>query len=262
MFDLQDNVVLVTGAAGGLGAAISAGVAAQGADVVLVDVDEAGLAHVAESVEATGRRAMSVTADASSRAAVEAIVREGAEKFGGIDVLINLAYTPTFGAPEDLSDEDWDRAFRVNVTSYFLFCQLVGRQMIKQGRGGSIVNMCSIAGTSAVGRGSFPYSVSKGAIVMLTKELALEWASHGIRVNAIQPCQFRTPGLQHRLDNPHLASIEQKFLSGIPLNRLGDPSEMVGPVVFLASKASSMVTGVLLPVDGGNLAMNAGGTKG
>jgi NAD(P)-dependent dehydrogenase (short-subunit alcohol dehydrogenase family) len=95
----------------------------------------------------------------------------------------------------------------------------------------------------------------------MTKELAIEWAKHGIRVNAIQPCQFLTPGLRHRLDDPALGAIKEKFLSGIPLNRLGEPHEMVGPVLFLVSEASSMVTGVLLPVDGGNLAMNAGGTK-
>ena len=123
------------------------------------------------------------------------------------------------------------------------------------------MNMCSIAGTSAMGRGSFPYSVGKGAIAMMTKELAVEWAGHGIRVNAIQPCQFLTPGLRHRLDDPALGAIREKFLSGIPLNRLGEPHEMVGPVLFLVSDAASMVTGVLLPVDGGNLAINAGGTK-
>jgi NAD(P)-dependent dehydrogenase (short-subunit alcohol dehydrogenase family) len=134
--------------------------------------------------------------------------------------------------------------------------------MIAQGRGGAIMNMCSIAGTSGMGRGSFPYSASKGAIATMTKELAVEWASHGIRVNAIQPCQFLTPGLRHRLEDPALGAIREKFISGIPLDRLGEPHEMVGPVLFLVSDASSMVTGVLLPVDGGNLAMNAGGTKG
>jgi NAD(P)-dependent dehydrogenase (short-subunit alcohol dehydrogenase family) len=120
--------------------------------------------------------------------------------------------------------------------------------------------MCSIAGTSALGRGSYPYSVSKGGIVMLTKELAIEWARYGIRVNAIQPCQFLTPGLKVRLEDPALGHIREKFLSGIPLGRLGEPHEMVGPVLFLVSDAAAMVTGVLLPVDGGNLALNAGGT--
>jgi NAD(P)-dependent dehydrogenase (short-subunit alcohol dehydrogenase family) len=157
--------------------------------------------------------------------------------------------------------DDWEKSFRINVTSYFLCCREAGRRMIERGAGGAIMNMCSIAGTSALGRGSFPYSIAKGGIAMMTKELALEWAPHGIRVNAIQPCQFLTPGLRHRLDNPALGHIRDKFLSGIPLNRLGEPHEMVGPVIFLVSDAAAMVTGVLLPVDGGNLAMNAGGTK-
>src|SRR5581483_1628740 len=125
----------------------------------------------------------------------------------------------------------------------------------------AIVHMCSICGTSAVGRGSFPYSTSKGGIVMMTKEMAVEWARFGIRVNAIQPCQFLTPGLRVRLEDPALGPIRERFLSGIPLGRLGEPHEMVGPVLFLVSDASSMVTGTLLPVDGGNLAFNAGGTK-
>ena len=133
--------------------------------------------------------------------------------------------------------------------------------MIARGQGGAIMNMCSICGTSATGRGSFPYSIAKGGIAMMTKELAIEWAKHGIRVNAIQPCQFLTPGLRHRLDNPQLGHIRDKFLSGIPLNRLGEPPRWSGPVIFLVSDAAAMVTGVLLPVDGGNLAMNAGGTK-
>jgi NAD(P)-dependent dehydrogenase (short-subunit alcohol dehydrogenase family) len=96
---------------------------------------------------------------------------------------------------------------------------------------------------------------------MMTREMAVEWARHGIRVNAIQPCQFMTPGLEVRLEDPALGAIKEKFLSGIPLGRLGEPREMVGPVLFLVSDASAMVTGVLLPVDGGNLAFNPGGTK-
>jgi NAD(P)-dependent dehydrogenase (short-subunit alcohol dehydrogenase family) len=260
-FDLTDRVAVVTGAGGGLGTAICAGLAAHGSDVVLLDVNVETLGASAAGVEATGRRALQLQVDASSEHDVADAFSAIDREFGRVDVLVNLAYTTTFGAPEDLTLTDWELAMRINLTSYFLCAQQAGRRMIAAGRGGSIVNMCSIAGTSAIGRGSFPYSVGKGAIVMLTKELALEWARHQIRVNAIQPCQFLTPGLKVRLEDPTLGPIRDKFLSGIPLNRLGEPREMVGPVVFLASDASSMVTGVLLPVDGGNLAMNAGGTK-
>jgi NAD(P)-dependent dehydrogenase (short-subunit alcohol dehydrogenase family) len=204
-----------------------------------------------------------VVADASDPDAVETAFAEVDRTLGEVDLLVNLAFTPTFGAPHELSLAEWEKAVRVNLTSYFLCSQQAAQRMIARGTGGTIVNMCSIAGTSASGRGNFAYSVSKGGIVMMTKEAAIEWARYGIRVNAIQPCQFMTPGLKVRLDNPDLGpGIRDKFLSGIPLDRLGEPWEMVGPVLFLVSDASSMVTGALLPVDGGNLALNAGGTKG
>lgn len=261
MFDLTDRIAVVTGAGGGLGTAICAGLAEHGADVALIDVNQDTLEQSALGVRQQGRQALILNVDAADEAAVASAFTEIDDAFGKVNILVNLAYAPLFGAPEELSLETWERAFAVNVTSYFLCCREAGRRMIEQGSGGAIMNMCSIGGTSAIGRGSFPYSVSKGGIVMMTKELAVEWAKHGIRVNAIQPCQFLTPGLRVRLEDPALGHIRETFLSGIPLNRLGEPEEMVGPVLFLVSDAASMVTGVLLPVDGGNLAMNAGGTK-
>jgi NAD(P)-dependent dehydrogenase (short-subunit alcohol dehydrogenase family) len=261
LLDLTDRVAVVTGAGGGLGTAICAGLAAHGADVALIDIASETLAASAAGVEHEGRRALVLKTDASDEKAVEEAFSRVDEAFGKVDILVNLAYTPTFAKPEEISLDQWEFALKINLTSYFLSCRQAGRRMIAQGRGGAIMNMCSIGGTTAIGRGSYPYSVSKGAIVMLTKELAIEWAKYGIRVNAIQPCQFLTPGLRHRLDNPELGHIREKFLSGIPLNRLGEPHEMIGPVLFLVSDAATMVTGVLLPVDGGNLAMNAGGTK-
>jgi NAD(P)-dependent dehydrogenase (short-subunit alcohol dehydrogenase family) len=227
----------------------------------LIDIDRETLEASAAGVQEHGRRALVLERDASEESAVAAAFAAVDEEFGQVDILINLAYTPLFAAPEELTLEVWNEAFAINVTSYFLCCREAGRRMIAQARGGAIMNMCSICGTSATGRGSFPYSIAKGGIAMMTKELAIEWAKHGIRVNAIQPCQFLTPGLRHRLDDPELGHIREKFLSGIPLNRLGEPHEMVGPVIFLVSDAAAMVTGVLLPVDGGNLALNAGGTK-
>jgi NAD(P)-dependent dehydrogenase (short-subunit alcohol dehydrogenase family) len=261
LFNLTERTAVVTGAGGGLGTAICAGLAARGADVALLDLDGETLRESATGVEKAGRRALALETDAADDAAVEEAFAQVDETFGKVDILVNLVYTPTFGAPHELSLDEWEKAWRINITSYFLTARQAVRRMIDRGRGGAIVNMCSICGTSAVGRGSFPYSVSKGGIVMLTKEMAIEWARHGIRVNAIQPCQFMTPGLKVRLEDPALGAIREKFLSGIPLNRLGEPSEIVGPVLFLVSDASSMVTGVLLPVDGGNLAFNAGGTK-
>ena len=261
LFDLTDRVAVVTGAGGGLGTAICAGLGAHGADVALLDMDAEALRQSAAGVEATGRRALALETDASDDAAVEEAYTQIDDAFGKVDILVNLAYTTTFGAPHELSLEDWEHAWKVNVTSYFLASRQAARRMIAQGNGGAILHMCSIAGTSALGRGSFAYSAGKGGVVMMTREMAVEWARHGIRVNAIQPCQFMTPGLKVRLEDPTLGAIKEKFLSGIPLGRLGEPRDMVGPVLFLVSDASAMVTGVLLPVDGGNLAFNPGGTK-
>jgi NAD(P)-dependent dehydrogenase (short-subunit alcohol dehydrogenase family) len=261
IFDLSERVAVVSGAGGGLGTAISAGLASFGADVALIDIEPATLTASARGVEEQGRRALALEADAADEASVATAFARIDETFGRVDILVNLTYTPLFGKPEELPLSTWEEAFRINVTSYFLTCREAGTRMIAGARGGAIVNMCSIGGTSAIGRGNYPYSIAKGGIVMMTKELAIEWARYGIRVNAIQPCQFLTPGLRHRLDNPELGHIKEKFLSGIPLDRLGEPHEMVGPVVFLVSDAAAMVTGVLLPVDGGNLALNAGGTK-
>ncbi len=262
LFDLTDRVAVVTGAGGGLGTAICAGLAAHGADVTLLDLNAETLRESAQGVEKAGRRALALESDVSDEAAVERAFAAVDETFGKVDILVNLAYTPTMGAPHELTLADWEKAIRINGTSYFLCAREAARRMIAQGRGGVIMNMCSIAGTSASGRKNFPYSVSKGGIVMMIKEMAIEWARYGIRVNAIQPCQFMTPGLRVRLEDPELGpDIRDKFLSGIPLNRIGEPEEMVGPVLFLVSDASSMVTGVLLPVDGGNLAFNAGGSK-
>ncbi len=135
--------------------------------------------------------------------------------------------------------------------------------MIARGRGGSIVNIASIAGSSALGRGNFVYSVTKGGIIQFTRELALEWSSHQIRVNAIQPAQTLTPAVQRMFEDPRLdpITLHERLVRGIPLNRLGQPDDIARAALFLASDGASFISGHILPVDGGNLAMNAGGSK-
>ena len=263
-FDLSGRVAVVTGAASGLGHSIAAGMAGHGAIVVGADINDAGLEATVQRIRRAGGTAIGVHCDVSDEASVDALYARVDAQYGHVDILVNDAFTPlTREAPEAYSLEAWERSIRVNLTGYFLCARGAGKRMIGQGRGGSIVNISSIAGSSGMGRGNFVYSVSKHGVIGLTRELAIEWAKHRIRVNAIQPCQFLTPGLQAFIDAaPDPQAVIERFLRGIPLDRLGDPErDIVGPVVFLASDAAAMVTGVTLPVDGGNLAFNAGGSK-
>lgn len=258
-FDLHGRVALVTGGATGLGRAMAVGLAEHGADIALIDLDADGMAQTQSAVEALGRRGCAIIADVSDAEQVTAAF-EGFDTFSErLDILVNNAGIGPKARPQELTLTQWHRVMDVNVTGYFLCAQQAGQRMIRA-QSGSIVNISSIAGSLAQGRGSFVYSVSKSAVNQFTRELAVEWARHGIRVNAIQPCQIRTPGLEAYMRAPNVAGIVQRWLDGIPLNRLGVPDDLVGPVVFLVSDAAAMVTGHLLPVDGGNLALDASGT--
>lgn len=264
LFRLDGRVAVVTGAASGLGHAIAAGLASFGATIVGGDINEAGLEATVQRIRSGGGTALGVRCDVSDEASVEAMFSLVDSEFGRVDILINDAFTPvTRVVPEAFQLDAWERSLRVNLTGYFLCARAAGRRMIERGQGGSIVNISSIAGSSGMGRGNFVYSVSKHGVIGLTRELAIEWARHGIRVNAIQPCQFLTPALQVFIDAaPDPEAVVEQFLKGIPLDRMGDPErDIVGPIVFLASDAAAMITGVVLPVDGGNLAFNAGGSK-
>jgi NAD(P)-dependent dehydrogenase (short-subunit alcohol dehydrogenase family) len=240
---------------------MAVGLARYGADIACADVNEAGLAETASAITALERRAIAVHCDISQPEQVEHLFAEVDRAFGRVDVLINDPYTSARAKPEDLSLADWNRVIATNLTGYFLCAQAAARRMMAQGWGGSIINMSSIGGSAALGRGNFVYSVTKGGINAFTRELALEWASHKIRVNALQPVQMLTPSVKKWLADPKTdPALPEHLLSGIPLGRLGQPDDVVGPAIFLASDASAFVTGILLPIDGGNLAMNAGGS--
>jgi NAD(P)-dependent dehydrogenase (short-subunit alcohol dehydrogenase family) len=262
LFDLSGKVALVTGAGAGIGRAIAIGFAKQGADLLICDIDEAGLAESVKRIEATGRRAFGLRADVSNPDDRAALLSELDARFGQIDILVNNVGTLRRARPEEQPLEDLEYVLSSGLLASFAIAQGVAQRMIKAGTGGSIIQISSIAGITALGRGNWTHSVNKGGIHQLVKELAVEWARYGIRVNAILPCQVRTESFMAALEKGALdPAIQQRMIDGIPMGRMADPEEMAGPAIFLASDAAAMVTGTLLPVDGGNLAMNAGGSR-
>jgi NAD(P)-dependent dehydrogenase (short-subunit alcohol dehydrogenase family) len=261
LFRLDGRVALVTGAGGAFGRAIAGGFAEAGARVFLTDRNSDSLEETASRVRAAGGTCATATGDTGSSADVDAVFAQLDQEFGRVDILVNNAGgNPMQGRPEDFPLDIWEAVLRTNLTGYFLFARSAGKRMIAQGDGGSVVNVSSIASASSLGRGNLAYGASKSGVNQLTRELAVEWAHHGIRVNAIQPCQFLNEGWRTMAADPSKSVLVQRVLSGIPIGRMGEPHEIVGPVLFLASDAASMVTGVLLPVDGGNLALNPTGT--
>jgi NAD(P)-dependent dehydrogenase (short-subunit alcohol dehydrogenase family) len=259
LFGLRGRVAVVTGAAEGLGRTIAIGLAQAGADLVAVDINDAGLRETTDQISGLGVRALAVHCDIGLPAEVDHLFEVVDAEFKRIDVLVNDAAINQFSEmPEHYPLEGWERTLRINLTGAFLCSREAGRRMIASGKGGSIINISSINGSTAAGRGSLAFGVSKAGLNQLTRDLAIEWAPHRIRVNAIQPCQFLSRGWSEVTADPNQRELVHTVLRGIPLGRMGELDEIVGPVLFLASDAASMVTGVMLPVDGGNLAMNAG----
>jgi NAD(P)-dependent dehydrogenase (short-subunit alcohol dehydrogenase family) len=265
IFDLSGKVAVMTGASanGGLAHVMSLAFAEYGADVVVSDIDEAGSQVTAQEVRDLGRRSIALHCNVSKPQDVESLFKEVDRQFGRVDILVNAPFAiPSRVRPHELTLENWNKTFAICLTGFFLCSQQAIRRMLSQG-GGCILNIGSIAGVSALGRGNFPYSCAKAGVHQMTKELALEYAQDNIRVNCVVPSQTMTPGLKNQLEaDPTLAErIMPLFLAGIPIGRLLEADEFAGAALFLCSDAGKAVTGALLPVDGGNLAMNAGGSK-
>ncbi len=260
-FRFDGRVVFITGAGGAFGSAAAPAFAARGARVFCTDIDAAALARTIDSVRAAGGVAEGLVADAGDAAAVEGAFAALDDVFGRVDVVLNLSgANHGVGLAETADVRTWEENIRINLTAKLLTAQQAARRMIAAGHGGSIVSVSSIAGSSVLGRESLAYGVAMAGVEQLTRELAVAWAPYAIRVNAIKPCQFVNPGLQAIIDDPAKGEIVARMVSGIPLGRMGRPDEIVGPLVFLASDAASMVTGISMPVDGGNLAFNPGGS--
>ncbi|MGI8855076.1 MAG: SDR family NAD(P)-dependent oxidoreductase [Thermomicrobiales bacterium] len=263
--DLTGRVAMVTAgsARGGIGHATALELARAGADLFVCDIDGEGAQQTACEVEALGRRCMAVQCDMGDADAIVAMFTDFDRAYDRVDILVNNCGIGTRYRPEDLPLDEWRKIVRINLEGTWVCTQEAGRRMIRAGRGGAIVSISSIAGSSALGRGNFVYSVTKAGIIQFTRELAVEWAPHGIRVNAIQPVQVRTQAMANMLDDPQLdpKTLTARFLRGIPLDRIAEPEDIARAVLFLASDGASFITGHSLPVDGGNLALNAGGSK-
>lgn len=246
-FSLAGRVALVTGASGGLGQGMAIALAQAGADVAVVGVSPA--TATGEQVRALGRRFLAIEADLGSTAPIAGVVEQVLDGLGGLDILVNNAGIIRRADALDFSEDDWDAVMDVNLKSAFFMCQAAGRHMVAAGRG-KIINIASML--SFQGGIRVPsYTASKSGIAGITRLLANEWAARGININAIAPGYMATDNTAPLRADPKRSS---EILGRIPAGRWGDPADLGGAVVFLASAASDYVNGVVLPVDGGWLA--------
>jgi NAD(P)-dependent dehydrogenase (short-subunit alcohol dehydrogenase family) len=246
-FDLQGQVALVTGAARGLGRAIALSLAHAGSDVALGLREKNSDSGVTREIESLGRRAFPVQLNVAHKEEIGPAVDEAAQHFGRIDVLVNNAGVAPVNLAEDVTEQDFDYTVGVNLKGTFFVSQAVARVMMAQG-GGRIINMASQAGFVALPTESI-YCMTKAGIVHLTKCLAIEWGKHRINVNAVAPTFIHTPGTEPALQDPAFrVDVIERIAA---LRRIGEPMEVAGAVVFLASKAASMITGHTILIDGG-----------
>ena len=258
LFDLSNRVALVSGAASGLGKAMATGLAEAGADLVLADINPDGLATTAKELSSFGNRALPVTCDMSQPDQIRNLFKQIDREFGQIDIVGNVAGDAKRNTPLELTPDEVAYTLHNLIVGRLACCQEAGQRMIASNNGGSLINIVSIAGINALGRNHLAYSMGMGGVAQMTRELSTEWAAKGVRVNAIVCAQLLNDGLRERIAAD--PTLGETYLRGIPMGRLGESNDIKGVSIFLASAASSWITGALIPLDGGNLAKNAGGT--
>lgn len=244
MINLKDKVAVVTGAARGIGEAIAVELARYGADVVVSDILP-GQATV-NKIKALKREAIYIKTDVTKKQEIENLIAETIKKFKKIDIFVNNAGVFHPSPSETLSEEQWDKTIDINLKGYFLCAQAVGKHMLKKGKG-NIINIASIAGFEGYAQAA-AYCASKGGIINLTNSLAAEWGPKGIRVNTICPGIIETAMTEDILKDP---KSKQGTIAKIPLRRTGKPIDIANAAVFLASDASSYITGMDIIIDGG-----------
>ncbi|MDT0582211.1 2-dehydro-3-deoxy-D-gluconate 5-dehydrogenase KduD [Brumicola blandensis] len=249
MFSLEGKVALVTGASRGLGKAMAIALAKAGADLVLTATNEANLKSTHDEIQSLGRKVLSIGCDQSQTEQINNVFEEVKSTFGKLDILVNNAGTIRRAPADKTTDEDWQHVIDTNLNGVFHFCRSAGQMMLAQG-GGKIINVASLL-TFSGGITVPAYAASKGAVGQLTKALANEWAASNIQVNAIAPGYFSTDNTQQlRDDSERNASITAR----IPCGKWGQPEDLAGSAVFLASQASNYVNGHIMLVDGGWMA--------
>ena len=247
-FDFSGKVAVVTGGSGGLGKALSIGLAAYGMDVVVASRKLSTLEETAAEVRALGRKALPISCDVTDEASVKAMVDAAVKEFGKVDLLVTAHGLALRHPAEEFPIDEWSKVMDINVKGTFLCAQAVARDMIAKKTPGNMVLISSIRALLGHPAGYSAYGTSKGAINLLTKQLACEWTKYKIRVNAIAPCIFWTPLTEPILNNKELYDL---FMSRIPVGRAAEPEDFISAMLYLASPGSEMVTGQVLYVDGG-----------